>query len=75
MYKKGDDNMSEKEEAYLAGDGRKTELQFIAKRLADFTKDFGDLDEKEKKYVIKRVDKTYGYGLVDLYNALGEYME
>lgn len=67
--------MSEKEEVYIAGNSRKTELQFIAKKLADFTKEFGDLDEKEKKYIIKRVDKTHGYGLVELYNALGEYME
>lgn len=54
---------------------RKTELQFIAKRLVDFTKDFGKLDEEQKKYVIERADRIYGYGLVDLYNALGEYME
>lgn len=54
---------------------RKTELQFIAKRLVDFTKDFGKLDEEQKKYVIERADKLYGYGLIELYNALGEYME
>lgn len=54
---------------------RKTESQFIAKRLVDFTKDFEKLDEEQKKYVIERADKLYGYGLVDLYNALGEYME
>lgn len=67
--------MSEKEGVYIAGDSRKTELQFIAKRLTDFTKDFGDLDEKEKKYVIERANKTHSYGLVELYNALGKYME
>ena len=53
---------------------RKTELQIIAKRLVDFTKDFGKLDEEQKKYVIERADKLYGYGLDELYNALGEYM-
>lgn len=67
--------MSEEQEMYLAGNERKTELQFIAKRLVDFTKDFGKLNEEEKKDVIERADKLYGYGLVDLYNALGEYME
>lgn len=54
---------------------RKTELQFIAKRLVDFTKDFERLSEEQKKYVIERADRLNGYGLVDLYNALGEYME
>ena len=54
---------------------RDTKLLFIAKKLVDFTKDFGKLNEEEKKNVIKRADKLYGYGLVDLYNALGEYME
>lgn len=55
--------------------GKNTELLFLAKRLVDFTKDFGKLSEDEKKYIIERADKLYGYGLVDLYNSLGEYME
>ena len=54
---------------------RDTKLLFLAKKLVDFTKDFGKLSEKEKKYIIERADKLYGYGLVDLYNSLGEYME
>lgn len=66
--------MSEEQEVYLVGNERETELLFIAKRLVDFTKDFGKLSEEEKKYVIERADKLYGYGLVELYNALGEYM-
>lgn len=67
--------MSKKQGTHYARNERKTELQFIAKRLVDFTKDFVKLSEEEKKYVIERADKIYGYGLVDLYNALGEYME
>lgn len=67
--------MSEEQGKYYAGNERKMELQFYAKRLVDFTKDFGKLSEEKKKYVIERADKIYGYGLVDLYNALGEYME
>lgn len=54
---------------------RDTKLLFVAKKLVDFTKDFGKLSEDEKKYVIERADKLYGYGLVDLFNNLGEYME
>lgn len=67
--------MSEEQEKYYTENERKMELQFYSKRLVDFTKDFGMLSEEEKKYVIERADKLYGYGLVDLYNALGEYME
>lgn len=67
--------MSEDIEVYLAENERKTQLQFIAKRLVDLTKDFIELEEEEKKYIIERADKLHGYGLVDLYNALNEYME
>ncbi len=67
--------MSEEQGVYLTCNERKTELQFIAKRLVDFTKDFEKLSEEEKKYVVERADKIYGYGLVEIYNALGEYME
>lgn len=67
--------MSEQEGKYYVGNNKKTELQFLSKRLIDFTKDFGELSDEDKKYVIKRVDKSHGYGLVELYNALGEYMK
>jgi len=67
--------MIEEQEVYLVGNKRKTELQFYAKRLVDFIKDFEKLSEEEKKYVIERADNFYGYGLIELYNALGEYME
>lgn len=66
--------MSEEQEVYMSKDGRKIELQFMSKRLVDFTKDFEKLDEEEKKFVIERTDKLFGYGLVDLYNSLLEYM-
>lgn len=52
-----------------------TKLLFIAKRLVDLTKDFEKLNDEDKKYVIERADELFGYGLVDLYNNLGEYME
>lgn len=67
--------MGEEQEICLVGNKRKTELQFIAKRLVDFTKDFEKLSDEEKKYVIERVDKLYRYGLVELYNVMGKYME
>lgn len=67
--------MSEEMKKYLADNESKTELQFYAKRLVDFTKEFEKLNEEEKRYVIERVDNIFGYGLVELYNALGEYME
>lgn len=54
---------------------KNTELLFLAKRLVDFTKDFEKLSDEEKKIVIEKADKQNGYGLVELYNALLEYME
>ncbi len=67
--------MSEEEQLYIAVSERKTQLQFITKRLVDLTKDLIDLNEEEKKYVVERADNLHGYGLVNLYNALNEYME
>ena len=34
-----------------------------------------ELSEEDKRFVIERVDKLNRVGLVELYNALGEYME
>ena len=53
----------------------RTKLLFISKRLADIAKDLDKLDEEDKKFVIERVDKLNPIGLVELFNALGEYME
>lgn len=67
--------MSEEMERYGTVSEEKTKLLFIAKRLADITKDIDKLTEEDKKFVIERVDKLNAIGLVELYNALGEYME
>lgn len=38
-------------------------------------KDLDKLSEEDKKFVIERVGNLNAIGLVELYNALGEYME
>lgn len=67
--------MSEDVEHYGVLSEERTKLLFISKRLADIAKDLDKLDEEDKKFVIERVDKLNAIGLVQLYNALGEYME
>lgn len=70
--------MSETPEVYNVGSEnseKDTKLLFMAKRLVDLAKDFQGLNEDEKKIVIEKADEQNGYGLVDLYNNLGEYME
>ena len=67
--------MSEEHEQYGTVSEKKTKLLFIAKRLADVAKDIDKLTEEDKKFVIEGVDKLNPLGLVELYNALGEYME
>lgn len=52
-----------------------TQLLFIAKRLMDIAEDIEKLSDEDKKFVIERVDEHKPYVLVDLYNALLEYME
>lgn len=67
--------MSEEHEQYETVSEEKTKWLFIAKRLADVAKDLAKLDEEDKKFVIERVDRLNPIGLVELFNALGEYME
>lgn len=67
--------MSEDMEHYGVLSEERTKLLFISKRLVDIAKDLDRLDEEDKKFVIERVDKLNPIGLVELYNALGEYME
>lgn len=67
--------MSEEQEQYGTFSEEKTKLLFIAKRLADIAKDLDKLSEQDKKFIIEKVDKLNPIGLVELYNALGEYME
>lgn len=70
--------MSERPEIYSTGSEnleKDTRLLFMAKRLVDFTNDFKKLNDDEKKIIIEKADKQNGYGIVDLYNNLGEYME
>ncbi|MDY0236571.1 MAG: hypothetical protein RBR71_11100 [Gudongella sp.] len=62
--------MAGKQEEYLIGDARKFELQFLAKRLVDFSKDFGKLNEEEKRYVIESSYRINGTGLFELYKSL-----
>lgn len=52
-----------------------TKLLFTSKRLADIAKDLDKLNETDKKFVIEKADKLNAIGLVELYNALLEYME
>lgn len=67
--------MSEEQEDYVNLLEDKTNLLFLAKRLADISKDLDKLSEDDKKFVIERVDKLSAIGLVELHNALLEYME
>lgn len=67
--------MSEDQEQYGTISEERTKLLFIAKRLSDVAKDLDKLSEEDKRFVIERVDKLNRVGLVELYNALGEYME
>lgn len=70
--------MSETPGTYHTGNKsfeEKTKLNFIAKKLTDFTKDLEKLSEEDKKYIIEKADEVHGCGLVDLYNSLGEYMK
>ena len=67
--------MEEDMNNYGVGSGQRTKLLFLAKRLADVAKDLEAIAEKDKKFVIERADKANSIGLVELYNALLEYME
>ena len=63
------------EEQYGSISNEKTKLLFLANRLSDAAKDLDKLSEGDKRFVIERVDKLNRVGLVELYNALLEYME
>ena len=67
--------MSEDNENYGEISEEKTRLLFMGKRLADVAADLEKLTEKDKKFVIERLDKLNPIGLVELYNALLEYMD
>lgn len=67
--------MSENMEKYGEVSEDRTKLLFIAKRLADIAKDIDDLNDDDKKYVVERADMLNPLELVELYNALLEYME
>ena len=67
--------MSEEQEQHGTIQEEKTKLLFIAKRLSDVTKDLDKLSEEDKKFVIERFEKLNPIGLIELYNALLEYME
>ncbi len=52
-----------------------TELLFMAKRLADIAEDTDRLAEEDKQFIIERAGKSNHAGLVELFNALLEYMQ
>lgn len=67
--------MSEEQEQYGTFSEEETKLIFTAKRLSDIAKDLDKLSDEDKRLVIERADKFNAIGLVELYNALGEYMK
>ena len=52
----------------------KSKLIFMAKRLSDVAKDLENLSEADKKFIVERIDFENPRVLIELYNALFEYM-
>lgn len=52
----------------------KTKLYLLAQKLKDVASELEKLNEEEKKIVIERTDQKDAVALVELYNALNEYM-
>lgn len=48
-------------------------LLFLAKRLADVSKELDNLTEEEKQYIIERAEKLSPITIIELYNSLGQY--